>query len=327
MQKMINNSIEFIKKFKTSDEFIEFMKNGIDGLDVSAILGKNKFNTKDDIWKNKRGVSKRLYNDIHAGNFFERFIIDYCVHEKGLELIKSGKIFYDLNNPWMRGNIDALAKDKDDRLVGIETKTALLKNKIEWVLQIPIEYQYQCWWYGTILGVEDWYIPVFFIEYNGIGDPIVKEKEIYLFNINQISHDHDSIIDIIKKFWESVINNEFPESLYTFLELSDDMQSIINEYKRLCQLEDNICKLKHKISNKFKQIAKDKCLDNNKEVYFIDSHHQKIASVVKVVRKSFNPVKFFAKYPNARDYYKKCQKESKSLMFRLINLDENKVVR
>jgi putative phage-type endonuclease len=291
-----------VKILQLGDEeaFHDFRNSGIGGSDIAVILGKSPYKKIEELWEEKKGlnspfISKAMLKRFEEGKYYEKYIIDYCIEEKNLNYPLRSLSFYCIDHPELRGNLDAVGMNKYNKIVGIEAKTALLKNKKNWINGIPEYYKLQCFWYAYFLNIEIFYVPVFFLE-NGE----VKEKNIFEFNINEVDNQHE-IIEKALDFWDHVINKDHPPSNHQNEIISDNIEKLYIEYNKLKEKEEKIVNRKKEIINEFKNLYKIK--KGSKGINLMNKKGEKIGMVFSQNRKYFNKEECFKLHPYIKDIY------------------------
>jgi predicted phage-related endonuclease len=328
---MNNNfdNLTFINKFNSENDFLEFRQGGIGGSDVAAIMNESPFKTAEDVWNSKKNddnnyikpLSKRQKDRMEQGKFFEPHIIKHFSDKNNLKPTKVSFAFFDKNFIHRRGNVDAIAAEgKNGNIVGIEAKTVLSKHKDSWMIHgIPKYYKWQCWYYGTLLGIEKWYVPVFFIYENSDSfkqdSNIEVSPDVFEFNIEEFG-EKDILLKKIDTFWENIKNDiMIPSDRYLY-EADKELTQSALKYRELSEKEKEIKLEKERVKSFILDEAKKILKEKNKKILDITNDLESLIKVTKVSKKSFDKIRFLKENPELVNKYNACQKTTEYFMLK-----------
>lgn len=191
----------------------------VTGSDAAVICGFSPYKTKVQLWMEKTGraVQEDIghLNHIKFGNFFERGVADWFMHETGKIVLsdKTNKMLVHKSHPWMAGNIDFEMMGSNAIL---ECKTAFKDEG--WgepgTDQIPPHYLMQVAHYCAVGSFSCAYIAVVFA--------MTREMRWYKYERNLALE--GKLITREKEFWEKhVLADVCPEPV--------NAQDILTIYK------------------------------------------------------------------------------------------------
>lgn len=201
--------------FSNHEEWLKIRMTGIGGSDIGAIVGENKYTSPYKLFELKSGFREApdLSNNeaVQRGNRAEsplRDLINAIHPEYGF--YDPGVTFQRKDKPWMLANLDGLSKNKE---VGLEIKTAKVRNMDEWTDCIPSSYYCQIQWYMAVTGIKK-FIMYAYIERISFSDeaidPIIKMLE-----IERDDEDIKFLEEEGEKFYKKVKLKEFGKKTKT----------------------------------------------------------------------------------------------------------------
>ena len=299
--------------------FDEIRREGIGGTDLPVILGISPFKTITQLWKEKvhaykPPISKGQQWCMAIGKKREKELIQFS--KQLFSSSSVGKFIAFRENlfikgkerPYQRGTVDAAIKFSKAKF-GIEAKTTASKNFLSWQQYgVPIYYQAQCYWYGLILGIERWIIPVAFMNKNK-----VSVKKIFEFKVSSFPYSKEEIFNACDEFWQSVKEKKLPPLQKTKCKLTVKEEPLIDEYQRLTLEENRIRERKREISTYFKEKS-----DNEKGMEFINGRYQRLAALFWQSAPYFDKKKFLSDNPELIPIYHAYVRKVPALDFRLV---------
>lgn len=184
----------------STEEWVKVRQSGIGGSDAGTVMRVNAHRTRTELAKDKLGmlpektVDPKLQFIFDYGHQMEAALGNYFGAVTGFQVYTDNRMFYHPFYPWMHGNCDGFATDKDGYKCLLEFKTANPDTKYFWksgVLGVDAklyrpEYEWQVRHYMSILNIFRAYIIVGF---NNNADDIVVirvdrdiDKEVALIN-------------------------------------------------------------------------------------------------------------------------------------------------
>lgn len=218
----------------------EWLKNrqlGLGGSDIAAIMGKSKWKTPYGVFIDKTtpiSDKQEAFNPIFArGHMMEPFIAALYERETGNALNDGEVCFEDAFEPWMRGSVDRLLTNNENRAInsdgtltmnrGCELKSmsffAAKYDEITGALILPETYEMQCRWYMNLTDVDTWDCAVlvadesffemcknvrsvdnFLTLYDIVGN---WTAQLYVFTVTRDADIESEMISKGRTFWEN----------------------------------------------------------------------------------------------------------------------------
>lgn len=247
-------------------EWLQHRQKGIGGSDVGAILGVNKWKSPIKVYLDKVEEITEVQEQSEAaywGNNLEDMVAKEFAKRTGKKVRKRNELMQHNKYPWMIANIDREVVGEKSIL---ECKTANQYLAKEWENDnIPASYILQCQHYMAVMDYERCYIACLiggqrFVHYTIDRDEelitvlIEKEKNFWL---NYVEKKEPPAIDGSKASSE-LLSKLYPASNSNSIELSKDMEKLINEK---FQLKSNIEQIEDRV-NEIDNILKQSLEDN-----------------------------------------------------------------
>lgn len=124
---------------KSRNEWLECRKKGIGGSDAACVVGKNKYKSNLQLWKEKIGISTApdisekpavAYGKAAESYIRELFKLDYPDFNMDYH---EYRMYANDNYPFIFATLDGELTDKNTNSKGIlEIKTATIQNSVQW---------------------------------------------------------------------------------------------------------------------------------------------------------------------------------------------------
>lgn len=124
---------------KTHEEWLSARQNGIGGSDAACIVGKNKYKSNVQLWREKRGIEVPpdisdkpavAYGKIAESHIRELFCLDYPEYDIEYHEFR---MYANDKYPFIFATLDGELTEKSTGLRGIlEIKTTTIQNSSQW---------------------------------------------------------------------------------------------------------------------------------------------------------------------------------------------------
>lgn len=146
---------------RTRESWLEERRNGIGGSEAATVLGVSPYNSKLDLYAEKRGLVEptEMEEWQRVGLLLEPVILaEYNrIHGTFFEMWPQFGLATHPDRPWMCCTPDVMPMGKH----GVSLKTASLRVHDQWVDGPPVHYQVQCQHEMEVLGLDSMDIIVF----------------------------------------------------------------------------------------------------------------------------------------------------------------------
>lgn len=220
---------------------------GLGGSDIGAVLGLNQYKGQLQVYFEKtQGITEDLSKNyaVRRGNALEHTLLEQlAIDRQDLIIVYDVPTLFDVEQPYRRVNVDALALSSDLAITVVECKTASFFAEMHWDGLIPDSYLAQVYWAMGIVGANS---SIFAIDAGGIITYSVEEAD------QQAIKETFNACD---NFWKNhVLNNNPPRPNFADLDhvkkhnktytegiyLDSDDDSLVLEYQTLKQREKHI---------------------------------------------------------------------------------------
>lgn len=242
----------------THQEWLELRRTGIGGSDCAAALGMSKWQSQLGLWLDKMGQGKPVEESeaMYWGKVMEPVLLAEFSKRTGKDAQPCPLMFQSVEYPFMLADLDGIVKEEDGSTSIVEIKTANSFAVNDWSDGVPVQYYLQVQHYMATVDLTKTYLCV-----------LLGGNE---FQIHEIDRDEDTIKNIIAlehDFWQKVVtktqpevdsqsgdalNTMYPEANNTSVMLSDEADSIIDDYINIKAIEDDIKAKKAELENKLK---------------------------------------------------------------------------
>ena len=206
-----------IYDFHNEQEWLSGRLNGIDGIDVSAIVGMNPYKTNIELFEEKTG--RRVPEDISDKPYViygkkaeeyirELFRLDYPEYQVEHHEFR---ILQSLSHPFMQASLDGELTDQEGRRGILEIKTTNILQSMQyekWKDRIPDNYYIQVLHYLLVTGYEFVVLRAHLVSEWG-RDKRTTVKH-YFIKREEVREDLDMLLEEEKKFWAYVESGRKP---------------------------------------------------------------------------------------------------------------------
>lgn len=181
----------------THEEWLKLRLGYLNCSELSSVLGLNPFQTANQLWAIKAGITKPDYKDSPAmewGRYLEPVIRNYYAEKNNCEVKEVPYILQSIDYPWLCGNLDGVAVFPDGSKAIIEIKTGNYFCESDWGdNSCPPQYLVQLMMYEFLTGIHTGYL--------------VSLIAGQLYHCVKVEYNHDvamAIINKAKEFWYHV---------------------------------------------------------------------------------------------------------------------------
>lgn len=189
---------------QSREEWLEARLSGVSGSDVAAIVGMSPFRTAMDVFCEKLRLTEGQEETLQmrVGKALGPMLADEYQRQTGLIPFRQDALYRDGDRPWMIGTPDAFV---DDPVLGVEFKTASLRQEHDWGDgddEIPDYYLTQIAWYAAITKREDWHCAV-----------LIGNSDFRVYTIRRNRHLEAVLVEKAQEFWERHVLAQEPPVL------------------------------------------------------------------------------------------------------------------
>ena len=244
----------------TREEWLELRRTGIGGSDCAAALGLSKWQSQLGLWLDKMGQGKTTEEteSMYFGTLFEPVLLNEFSRRTGKKAESCPFMFQSVEYPFMLADLDGIVREPDGSTSIIEIKTANAFAVNDWVDGVPVQYYLQVQHYMATVDLNKTYLCV-----------LLGGNEFQIHTIEKDTETINNIIALEHDFWQKVVtktqpevdaqsgealNTMYPEANNTSVMLSDEADSIIDDYINLKAIEDDLKAKKAELENKLKSM-------------------------------------------------------------------------
>ena len=146
------------------EAWLEARRKGITGTDVGKVMGVSPWGSAWSVYEDKMGRSSSFEENERMmwGKRMEPLLVQYYSEKHNVSVEKPGLMYG--KEDWIIANPDAVVKNDNEMLWGVEIKTAKVCSSSSakmWSKQgeglvVPPDYEYQCRWYMMALDLPRW---------------------------------------------------------------------------------------------------------------------------------------------------------------------------
>lgn len=255
-------------------EWLRYRKQGIDGSDVSCLLGINKWKSEIELWMDKTNQINEVQEETEIqkwGHIMEPVIRNHFAEITGKPVVQIEAILQHPYYPYMLADVDGVTVDEDGNPAILEIKTASEYRREDWACGVPAYYQTQVQHYLCVTGMKKAYVAV-----------LIGGNSFQLYEVCADEEVHAMLIVVEQEFWNKVQNMIRPEmdgsdaakdlldSIYRGgiaeeIVLPSEAIEFVDKYLEACAEEENAKAKKQDASNHIKELMGDydraRCMD------------------------------------------------------------------
>ena len=242
-------------------EWLALRRKGIGGSDAAAAIGLSRWKSPLQLFIEKTsGIKIEEDNErMEWGKRLEPLIRNTFAEKSGLDVVECPFIFAFKEYPFMIANIDGVVTESDGSKALLEIKTVGEHSAKDWDDGLPLEYYLQIQHYlavcdlnkaycATLIGGNKFSYQVIERDEESINTIIALEREFWLNhvlkNVSPPVTDKDS----------ELLNSLYPKSTSDTAALPANADSIISEYLKLKQAEEDVKKQRTLCENQLKSM-------------------------------------------------------------------------
>lgn len=246
------------------EEWLEYRKLGIGGLDASVVCGINRYKSPVELWMEK--TNQLPYQEAgeaaYWGTQLETLVRDEFSKRTGIEVKHTNQMLQSEKYPFMLANLDGTCEHPDYGTCVFEAKTASAYRANEWENNsVPYSYVVQVQHYMAVTGYQGAYVAVLiggnqfrwrFIERDEeLISLLIKLEAAFWNHVKSITPPPLDGSEASAKFLAERFPNSVPNSQIVLPDVASDL---IDQYDLACQQLETVKEQKQQAENLLKEM-------------------------------------------------------------------------
>ena len=246
------------------EEWLEYRKLGIGGLDASVVCGINRYKSPVELWMEK--TNQLPYQEAgeaaYWGTQLETLVRDEFSKRTGIEVKHTNQMLQSEKYPFMLANLDGTCEHPDYGTCVFEAKTASAYRANEWENNsVPYSYVVQVQHYMAVTGYQGAYVAVLiggnqfrwrFIERDEeLISLLIKLEAAFWNHVKSITPPPLDGSEASAKFLAECFPNSVPNSQIVLPDVASDL---IDQYDLACQQLETVKEQKQQAENLLKEM-------------------------------------------------------------------------